>query len=146
MIMGTTFLAAFVAPAIADTSPGFVKDVIALSTARGAVTGDLGALGTVWQIQGILYLAGGVLFGIALFRARILARWATVLLTVGGLVSAALSMMPDAFYRLLAYPNGIAMIGLGVSLWLSQRNHAPVETKPVETSPAASTANVAPVR
>jgi len=29
--------------------------------------------------------------------------------------------MPDAFYRLLAFPNGIAMIGLGVSLWLSQR-------------------------
>ncbi|MDT5151296.1 MAG: hypothetical protein QOI01_3029, partial [Mycobacterium sp.] len=146
MIMGTTFLAAFVAPAIADTSPGFVKDVIALSTARGTVTGDLGALGTVWQIQGILYLAGGVLFGIALFRARILARWATVLLTIGGLASAALSMMPDAFYRLLAYPNGIAMIGLGVSLWLSQRNHAPVETNPVETSPTASTATVAPVR
>ena len=25
--------------------------------------------------------------------------------------------MPDAFYRLLAFPNGIAMIGLGYSLW-----------------------------
>lgn len=31
-------------------------------------------------------------------------------------MSAALSMMPDAFYRLLALPNGIAMIGLGYSL------------------------------
>ena len=52
-----------------------------------------------------------------LFRARVLARWATVLLAIGGLVSAALSMMPDAFYRLLAFPNGVAMIGLGYSLW-----------------------------
>ena len=67
------------------------------------------------------YLPGGLLFGIALFRAHVLARWATVLLAVSGLVSAALSLMPDAFYRLLAYPNGIAMIGLGVSLWRSQR-------------------------
>jgi hypothetical protein len=25
--------------------------------------------------------------------------------------------MPDAFYRLLAYPTGIAMIALGYSLW-----------------------------
>ena len=28
-----------------------------------------------------------------------------------------LSLMPDAFYRFLAVPNGIAMIGLGYSLW-----------------------------
>lgn len=143
LIMSTTFIAAFVLPTIADTDPGFVKDVIALSTGRGTVTGDLGALGTVWQIQGILYLAGGVLFGIALFRARVLARWATVLLAIGGIVSAALAMMPDAFYRLLAYPNGIAMIGLGVSLWLSQRKGSSVETSSVETgAPAADVAAV----
>ena len=36
--------------------------------------------------------------------------------------------MPDAFYRLLAFPNGIAMIGLGVSLWHSQRTASAVET------------------
>ena len=55
-------------------------------------------------------------------------RWATVLLAVGGLISVALSFMPDAFYRLLALPNGIAMIGLGYSLWRAQRqsaDHAP---------------------
>ena len=27
--------------------------------------------------------------------------------------------MPDAFYRLLAFPNGFAMIALGWSLWHS---------------------------
>ena len=127
-IMCTTFLATFVAPVLAGNDPGFVKDVIALSTSRGTVTGDVGALGTVWKVQGALYLAGGVLFGVALFRARILARWATVLLAVGGLVSIALSLLPDAFYRFLSYPNGIAMIGLGVSLWLSQRTASAVET------------------
>ena len=84
---------------------------------------------------GLPYLVGGLLFGIALFRARVLARWATVLLAVSGLVSAALSLMPDAFYRLLAYPNGIAMIGLGVSLWFSQRERSSVEANP---SPAPS--------
>jgi hypothetical protein len=134
-IMCTTFIAAFVMPTIAGTTPGFVKDVIVLSTDRGTVTGDIGALGTVWQVQGILYLAGGVLFGIALFRAHVLARWATVLLAVGGVVSAALAMMPDAFYRFLAYPNGIAMIGLGVSLWLSQRQAADQAPRTTEARP-----------
>ena len=134
-IMSTTFVAAFVLPTIAGTNPGFVKDVIALSSGRGTVTGNIGALGTVWQVQGILYLAGGVLFGIALFRAHVLARWATVLLAVGGVVSAALAMMPDAFYRLLAYPNGIAMIGLGVSLWLSQRQAADRAPRTTEARP-----------
>lgn len=132
-IMCTSFLAAFVAPTIAGTNPGYVNDVIALSTARGTVTGDLGALTTVWKVQGALYLAGGLLFGIALFRAHVLARWASVLLAVSGLLSAALAVMPDAFYRLLAYPNGIAMIGLGVSLWRSQRTASAVETNPSPT-------------
>jgi hypothetical protein len=29
--------------------------------------------------------------------------------------------MPDAFYRFLAFPNGIAMIALGWSLWSTTR-------------------------
>ena len=84
---------------------------------------------TINRIQGIAYLAGGLLFGIALYRAHVLARWAAALLAVGGVVSAALSVMPDAFYRLLAYPNGIAMIGLGYSLWSLARRD--VSTQPV---------------
>ena len=32
-----------------------------------------------------------------------------------------LSLLPDAFYRFLAVPNGVAMIGLGLSLWRSTR-------------------------
>jgi len=131
LIMCTSFLATFVAPPLAGTDPGFVKDVIALATSRGTVTGDVGGLGAVWKVEGLLYLAGGVLFGVALFRARVLARWATVLLAVGGLVSVALSLLPDAFYRFLAYPNGVAMIGLGVSLWLTQRKVPSVETSSV---------------
>jgi hypothetical protein len=121
LIMSTTSVAAFVLPSVAGTDPGYVTDVIALSTG-GTVTGDIGALGTVWQIQGLCYLAGGLVFGVALYRARVLARWATALLAVGGVVSVALSVMPDAFYRLLALPNGIAMIGLGYSLWRVRRH------------------------
>ena len=92
---------------------------------------------TINQVQGFAYLAGGLLFGIALYRAHVLARWAAVLLAVGGVVSAALSVMPDAFYRLLAYPNGVAMIGLGYSLWSVA--HRGVPTQPAEVGDRRAT-------
>ena len=115
-ILFTTAVSAFVLPSIAGSDPAYVGDVLALATG-GTAEGDIGTLGTVFQLQGAAYLLGGLVFGIALFRARVLTRWATLLLAVGGLVSAALSMMPDAFYRLLAFPNGIAMVALGISLF-----------------------------
>jgi hypothetical protein len=120
MIMSTTAIAAYVLPSIADSNPGYVTDVLTAATG-GSPAGDIGALAIVFKVQGFAYLAGGLVFGIALYRAHVLARWAAVLLAVGGLVSAALAVMPDAFYRLLAYPNSIAMIGLGLSLWGTTR-------------------------
>ena len=47
--------------------------------------------------------------------------------------------MPDAFYRLLALPNGIALIGLGYSLWRVQRQAAgqtvvTAEARPVQAA------------
>ena len=121
LIMCGVYAAAWMMPEIAAANPGYVNDVIAVDTGRGTVEGDIGALQTVIQLRGYAYLAGGLLFGIALFRAHVLARWAAALLAVGGLLSVVLSLMPDAFYRFLAVPNGVAMIGLGVSLWRSTR-------------------------
>ena len=140
LIMCTSFIGVSVLPTIAGTSSGYVKDVLTLFTGRGTVTGDVGALSTVAAVQGYLYLAGGLLFGIALFRAHVLARWAAVLLAISGLVSAALSYMPDALYRLLAFPNGIAMIGLGISLWLSQRQTPDQTPRTAEVLPKQAVA------
>jgi hypothetical protein len=125
LILGTTFASAFVLPAIADINPGYVNDAIAVATPGGTPDGDIGLWATVIQLQGVGYLAGGLLFGIALYRARVLVRWAAALLAVSGLVTVALSVMPDAFYRLLAWPNGIAMVALGYSLWQSTRTSTP---------------------
>jgi hypothetical protein len=133
LIMSTTFVSAYVLPSIAGADPSYVKDVIAAATG-GTATGDIGALGTAIQFQGFTYLAGGLVFGIALYRAGVLARWAAALLAVGGVVSVVLSVMPDAFYRFLAFPNGIAMIALGYSLWGEQRT-SPEPVPSVGTSP-----------
>src|SRR4029078_6189386 len=102
--------------AIADTSPAYVKDVLAVASG-GHARGDIGALQIVLLLEAGLYLGGGLVFGIGLYRANLLARWAAVLLAVGGVVSAGLQELSDPWFRLLAFPNGIAMIGLGYSLW-----------------------------
>jgi hypothetical protein len=132
VIMSTSFVAASVLPSIAETDPGYVNDVLAAATG-GTATGDIGLLQNAFQVQGIGYLAGGLVFGIALYRARVLARWAAALLAVGSVVTVALTVLPDAFYRLLAFPNGIAMIALGYSLWLTTRTATTPQPTVVES-------------
>lgn len=147
LMLGTQFASAFVLPAIAETNPGFVNDAIAVALA-GTPDGDIGAWSTVMLLQGVGYVAGALIFGIALYRAGVLVRWASALLAVSGLVTVALSVMPDALYRFLAWPNGIAMVALGYSLWHSTRTSAPAyheaPTAPLATaggqSPRLSTA------
>jgi hypothetical protein len=139
LIISTTLVSAYVLPSLADTNPRYVNDVLAAAT-NGTAKGDIGLLQSVLQVQGIGWIAGGLVFGIALFRARVLARWAAVLLAVGSLVTVALSVMPDAFYRLLAFPNGIAMVALGYSLWRTARTDTATQPTPVEGARVATAA------
>ena len=121
--VGTAFISAFVLPSIADTDPGYVDDVLAAAT-NGSASGDIGLLQAALYFSGITFLGGGLIFGIALYRARVLSRWASTLLAVASVLTVTLAVLPDAFYRFLAVPNSIAMIGLGYSLWLSTRPDA----------------------
>lgn len=125
-------IAAAVLPGLTATEPGYVDDVV-VSAAGGAPAGDIGGLQTVLNLSGIGYMAGGLLFGIALFRTRVLARWAAALLAVGTAGTAALAVLPESFNRPVAVPVGVALIGLGVSLW---RNHEDSSPETVPTSPA----------
>ncbi len=129
LIMATSFVAAYVLPAVVDADREFVSSALAAATG-GSPGSDIGALGVIFSVQGFAYLAGGLIFGIALFRARVLTRWACVLLAVSGVISAALAVMPDALYRLLAFPNAVAMMTLGVSLWRSTRPAPAVAVAP----------------
>lgn len=140
LIVGMMYLATFVLPELVATNPAYVDDAITQITG-GTPTGDIGALALAIQVQGISFLAGGLIFGIALFRARILTRWAPLLLAAGGVITILLSVMPDAFYRLLAFPNGIAMIALGYSLWATTRTvRADTSVSLAPSSPTVATA------
>jgi len=113
-------IAAVVLPSLVDTQPGFVNDVV-VASGGGTPIGDIGALQTLFNLTGAAYLVGGLIFGIALFRTGVLARWAAALLAVSTAGTAALAVLPESFNRPFAVPEGIALIGLGVSLWRTQR-------------------------
>lgn len=85
-------------------------------------------------ITAVGYLVGGLLFGVALFRARFVARWAALLLAVGSVITILTPVLPHAFERLLAIPMGAALTALGFSLWSRQRNTA-VPAQPTVGTP-----------
>jgi hypothetical protein len=119
-IMGTEFVAAFVLPSIAHTSTAYVDNVIAAAT-NAPVTGDIGQMHYAILFTGITYIAGGFTFAVAVFRANVLARWAAALLALGTLATIAVGIVPR-YERLFAIPTGLALVGLGYSLWREQRD------------------------
>ena len=132
-IFSTQVVGVFVLPTLAGSEPGFVNDVLAVATNR-TPSGDIGPLQIFIQGGGFAYVAGGIIFGIALFRANVLARWAALLLSVGAVAILTTSMLPELTQRLFAIPVSVALIGLGFSLWREQR---PQNTRPM-ASPASS--------
>lgn len=125
-------IVAYVLPTVADTDPAYVQAY--LDAAMGQSTsGDIGRMQELFMVSGLGYALGGLLFGIALFRAGILARWASVLLAYGTVSVLALSALPESFSRPFAVPTGVALIGLGVSLWRDQRRQAAAVAAPAAT-------------
>ena len=75
LVMGFTFAEVFILPVLATTAPTFVEGWLGMFTGAASKM-NLGALPTIWTLTGPLYILGGLLFGIATFRAGILPRWA----------------------------------------------------------------------
>jgi hypothetical protein len=118
-MMSAQVIGLFILPDLAAAQPGYVNDVLAVATSD-TPTGDVGGFQALSMV-GIAYIAGGVIFGIALFRAGILARWAAVLMAVGAIATVATFQLPELTQRLFAVPAGVALIGLGFCLWRDQR-------------------------
>jgi hypothetical protein len=125
-IFSVQVIGVFVLPDLAARQPGYVDDVLAVATS-GAPIGDVSRMETLSHVA-ITYIIGGIVFGIALFRADVLARWASVLLSIGALATLATPLLPQLTQRLFAVPVGVALIGLGYSLWREQRTRT---TRPV---------------
>ena len=86
---------------------------------------DLGIMPTLWTLTGPVYILGGLLFGIATFRARILPRWAGALLAVGTLLAPLAAFLPNGSQPKIAIPVGLALAWLGYALMTESRQSVP---------------------
>jgi hypothetical protein len=87
---------------------------------------NLGALPALWTLSAPLYVGGGLLFGIATFRARILPRGAAVLLAIGTVLAPVASQLSLTWQPKIAIPTGLALAWLGYAL-MTERQPAPAQ-------------------
>lgn len=130
------FAEVFILPLLTTVAPKFVESALAIGS--GAVAEiNLGAFASLYEVLTLLYLLGLLLFGIAIFRARILSRGAAVLLALSGpLAFIMVTLLPHQLERLAAMPMGIALAWLGYALWTERR------TKVAERLPDMSNAHL----
>lgn len=120
------FAEAFIVPLLATTAPTFVDGFFGIFNGQPVET-SLGTLPALYALTGLLYMLGGLLFGIATFRAGILPRWAAGMLAVVSALTPAAALFPHELQRLAGMPVGIALAWLGYALW-SQRQANVAET------------------
>ncbi len=116
-----SFLEPFILPLLTTVAPTFVESVLGMASGAGGPM-NLGVLPIIWSLVSLLYLLGLLLFGIALFRARIVSRWASGLFAFSGpLAIIMVTLLPHHLERLAAIPMGFALAWLGYGLWSERR-------------------------
>lgn len=121
--LGFIFAEAFVMPLLANSAPTFVDGYLGIAAGRVSDV-NLGVLPALFALAGILYVLGGLLFGVATFRAGILPRWPAALLAAASVLTPAAALFPHQIQRFAAIPVGIAAVALGYALWSQRREPA----------------------
>jgi hypothetical protein len=114
------FAEAFIIPQLVAAAPTFIEGFFGIVNGH-PVDVPLGSLPGLYAFMGVLYLLGGLLFGIATFRAGILSRWAAGLLATASILTPIAALLPHETQRLAGIPVGLALAWLGFSLWSERR-------------------------
>jgi hypothetical protein len=118
-----TFFEAFILPLLATEAPTFAEGFLVIFT-RSAGEMKFGILANLWALADILFLFGGLVFGIAMLRARVLSRWAAGAFTIGIGLAPVAALLPHELEPLVAVPIGLGLAWLGYALWSERRSHA----------------------
>jgi hypothetical protein len=120
---GYVFTDLFILPVLATAAPQFVDSFLGIVNQHPGEM-NIGAIPAVYALLSILYLLGGLLFGIATFRASVLPRRPAGLLAVAAAVTPLAALLPHAIQRFAAIPMGLALAWLGYALWSERREYA----------------------
>ncbi len=123
LLMAFSFAEAFILPLLATEASLFLESYLGMFNGQPGEM-NLGALATEYALSGLLYMLGGLLFGVATLRAGILPRWPAGLHAVTAAVTPAAALLPHEIQRLAAVPMGAALAWLGYALWSERREQA----------------------
>jgi hypothetical protein len=126
IVMGFSFVEAFILPSLATELPVFVEGLLGMFSGAASEI-NLGVLPTLWTLAGPMYIFGPLLFAIATFRAAVLPRWAAVILAVGSLLTPVGALVPPQYESLIMVPVGLGVAWLGYALF-SERQANPSES------------------
>ena len=124
LIMGFSFVEAFILPHVASTTPALVDGWMKMFNG-GTSKIDLGVLPTLWTLTGVVYILGGLLYGIATYRAGILPRAAAVLLALGTALAPLAAPLSLSAQPKIAIPTGVAIAWLGYALMTERQGSVP---------------------
>lgn len=117
-----SFVEALILPLLITEAPSFVEGFLGIFGGFASEV-DLGILPVIGPLAGVMYIVGGLLFGLATLRAKVLPPLAGALLAFSAAVTLAASIIPHPLDRVLAVPMGLALIWLGYSVWSQQKKN-----------------------
>src|SRR5919112_3704953 len=124
LILPFTFFEVFFLPLLATEAPTFAEGFLGIFTGSASEI-NFGVLAALWKLSGVLLLLGGLVFGIATFRAGILSRLASGVLAVGCVLSPAAALLPHEIQPLVAVPRGVGPAWPGYALLSPPRGQTP---------------------
>jgi hypothetical protein len=111
LVASAMYFEAFIAPSVAARAPELFESFPAAGGWEGFLAGVLAS--------GALFGVGFLLFGITMFRAHTMPRWAIVLAVLGGIPFAVNFLLPRPIAILAVTAHSIGLAGLGYALWKS---------------------------
>ena len=115
------FAEAFILPELVTSAPQFVDGLLGISFGRPSEV-SLGVLPALYSLLSILFLLGGLLLGIATFRAGILPPWAALMFAASCALTPAAALLPHHIQRLAGVPIGLTFAWLGFALLFARQD------------------------
>jgi hypothetical protein len=118
---GFVFAEIFILPLLATAAPPLVDSFLGLGS---GVPGEVsvGAAAPAYAVVGFCYMIGGLVLGIATWRAGVLPRVPAGLLAVASVLTPLAALLPHHIQRYAAIPVALSLAWLGYALWSERRS------------------------